>query len=155
MTEVPPRPVIEHAAHCTRCKKPLVLNQDAECPALRVPNWIAIIVCDRCGKYLERLRTIDDAIAKVANRWMIASGARDPSAVRAECSEQLVKLTQSLMRVLMQRWDTTDTWSLELVDMLLDSPDKTRLAVRHLAREHQTARENADREASKQRRMDL
>lgn len=146
MIEEPPIEVIEHAAHCTRCKKPLVLKQDATCPALHISAWLAIIVCDRCGKYLERLRTIDDAIAKVANRWMVASGARDPSAVRAECSEQLVKLTQGLMRVLRQRWDTTDTWSMDFVDLLLDKPDKTRIAVRHMARQHQQARENADRQ---------
>ena len=155
ITEDPPIKVIEHAAHCTKCKAPLVLKQDADCPPLRVQSWISIVVCNRCGKYLERLRSIDDAIAKVANKWAVASGSRDPSAARGECSGQLVKLTQSLMRLLTQRWDTTDNWSLELVDLLLEKPDKTRLAVRHLAREHQSAREAADREASKQGRMNL
>ena len=155
MNEEPPVTVIEHAAHCTRCKKPLVLKQDPDCPALHIQAWIAIIVCDRCGKYLERLRAIDDKIASVANKWSIASGSRDPSAARSECSDQLVKLTQSLMRLLMQRWGTTDTWSMEVVEMLLDNPDKTRIAVRHLAKEHQTARQKADSEATKQGRMSL
>jgi hypothetical protein len=39
--------------------------------------------------------------------------------------------------------------------MLLDAPDKTRLAVRHLAREHQQARERADRDAKKQPMMEI
>lgn len=154
-TEQNPRPTIVHQAQCKQCRKKIELHQDAECPALRVPAWIAIAVCDRCGKYLERLRSIDDAIAKVGNRWSVASGSRDPSAARAQCSEHLVKLTQSLMRLLMQRWETTDTWSMEFVDLLLESPDKTRIAVRHIASEHRMAREAADREASKQGRMNL
>jgi hypothetical protein len=154
-TEQNPRPTIVHEAQCKQCGKKIELQQDSECPALRVPAWIGIAVCDRCGKYREQLRAIDDNIASVSTKWAVASGSRDPSAARAECSAHLTKLTQSLIRLLMQRWGTNDTWSIELVDLLLDAPEKTRIAVRTMAREHQIARERADREATKQGRLTL
>jgi len=141
-----PKPKIKHAAHCTRCKAPLVLEQDPECPPLAVEKWLAIIVCNRCGKYLESYRRIDDAIAYICGQYVLAMRSKSAGEVKAALGEQLTRLTQEFNRILCKRWTTTGAWSYELVEMLLEHPDKTRIALRMEEKNHRRARENADRQ---------
>lgn len=148
-------PSIKIAARCTKCGKDLVLSQHPDCPPLRVEMWLKIIVCNRCGAYLEALRKIDDAIAATCVQLMRPDKAKEPAQMRAFVSGQLERLTRELDRILCKRWVTTSCWSHEFVELLMDKPDKTRMAVRMEESNHRRAREQADMEAVRKRAEDL
>lgn len=129
---------------CTRCQCALMLEVGAGCPPIRVEAWMRIVVCNRCGKYLERYRQLDDAIAFVCSRWSMAGKNRD--AARSQIFAQLEALTLSLVRLFCERWQTTAEWHPEFVDLLLDLPDRSRIAVRMEEATHKKARAEADRQ---------
>jgi hypothetical protein len=135
---------IKFAAQCTRCKCSIVLTQGDGCPKLAIDKWLKIVVCNRCGKYLEAYRRIDDAVSYVCGQFMLARKSSSIGQIRAALSEQLTRLTQEFNRILMKRWSTTSSWSTEIVELLLDKPDKTRIVLRMEEKNHRQARELAD-----------
>lgn len=140
-----PREIAEKiAGQCNQCRRKLLLEVGAGCPPIRVEAWLKIVVCNRCGEYLEKYRRIDDAIAFVCNRWAMAGRNRD--AARAQIAGQLEALTRELVRVLTLRYDTTADWSMQFVEVLMECPDRSRIAVRLEEKSHRKARSEADRQ---------
>jgi hypothetical protein len=131
------------------------MNQDPECPPLVIEKWLKIIVCNRCGKYLEAYRRIDDSIAFIAGHVMLACKSASLDKVKSDASQKIVALTQELNRILTKRWNTTGQWSFEIVELMLEKPDMTRRICRMEEANHRKAREHADREATQQGAMKL
>lgn len=144
MITEPPTQYVKHAANCTRCGKNLVLEQDPECPPLVIDKWLKNIVCNRCGKYLENYRRLDDAIAFVCNQWMLVRNSPSSANVAGATREKLTKLTQTLERLIAERWNTTTAWCLDWVDLLMDKPQACRMASRSQETMHRKAREGAN-----------
>lgn len=146
---------IKIAAHCTRCKAPIVLTQDPECPTLVVEKWLRVIVCNRCGKYLEAYRRIDEAIALIGRQLMLGLKSSSYGEIRAAASEKLTALTHEFERIVTKRYNTTDSWSYDFVELLMDKPDKTHVALRMEESNHRRARERADKEAADAKAQEL
>ena len=142
----PPIDYVKHAATCTRCGKHLVLEQDPECPPLVIEKWMKIIVCNRCGKYLESYRRLDDAIAYVCNQWSLVMHKQAGHEVRGALRDKLTQLTKELQRLICERWNTTNEWCEDWVDFLIEQPHKSRMASKGQETLHRKARENADKE---------
>lgn len=144
-TTEPPISYVKHPANCTRCGKNLVLEQDPECPEIIIKKWFPLIVCNRCGKYLEGYRRLDDAIAFVCGKWAFVRGGQQRNEVIGPARDKLTRLTQEMERLLTERWNTTSAWSLDWVDLLIDKPEACRLASRSQETLHRRARENAEK----------
>ncbi len=135
---------IKIACHCTRCKKPLVLQQDPECPELVIKKWLPLIVCQRCGEYLEAYRRIDDATAYVCSQWVLVMNNGNAGEVASALRDKLIKLTQNAERLFNRRWNTLGTWCMDWVDLLMAKPEACRMAMRSQEKAHIWARQQAD-----------
>ena len=113
-----------------------------------IEHWLRIIVCNRCGGYLEAYRRVDDAIAYVCTQLCLAIGTRGENDIRAVVREKLNALTRELNRILVKRWNTVAPWTGEFVDLLMEKPDKSRIAVRFEEKFHKSAREQSDKRQS-------
>lgn len=143
MTKLEP---VKIAAQCTRCKCNVLLNQDPECPPLAIDKWLKIVVCNRCGKYLEAYRQIEESIAFIAGQMMLAGKSSSFEKVKSDASQKLVSLTQELHRILTKRWNTVGQWSFEIVELILEKPNMSARICKMEESNHRKAREKADLE---------
>ena len=134
------------ASECKACGKHVVLECDDQCPKLNLEKWLPIIVCNRCGDYMERRRLITERIQTACNQVIITATLKNKSEPMAKLRENLIQLTQSFCQLLCRRWQTTNDWSDEMVDIIMESPDKASLALRAHEGLHRRAREKADSE---------
>lgn len=148
MTTTEPQPIDQTdkiAAQCNHCRRNLLLQAGADCPRLRIDLWLKIVVCNRCGDYLEKRRTIIESSQAICTSVGLAPKSAYEAA-RERAREPLIKLTQSFCHLLSKRWDTINDWSEEIVGMLLAQPMGATAALKAHERSHRRARETADAE---------
>lgn len=146
MTTEATEPTDKIATKCTHCARSILLQPGPDCPPLRVALWLKIIVCNRCGEYLEKRRKLTEAIQGICT----TVGLSPPSAMAAaagKARDALSRLTQAYVTLLSKRWTTINDWSDEMVSLLLSSPLAATAALKAHEREHRKARERADAEA--------
>jgi hypothetical protein len=135
-------------AKCTKCGRGLSLECDPDCPPIRIELWLKIVVCNRCGEYLEKRRAILDSTQAICNGISQLIGTKAHGDACAKSADALTKLTQSFVALLVRRWNTRNDWDLEMVNMITSHPSSAMKSLVAHERSHRMAREKADRDAA-------
>lgn len=139
---------MKHAANCKECGKGLVLDAHDDCPQITIEKWLPIIVCNRCGDYLAQRVRLTEGIQHVCNRVNTAmqAGMRNLPEVKSAASEKLTQFTRKFVALLCNHWHTTNDWDVEMVNLIVEHPDRATVMLKAHEGAHRRAREKADRE---------
>lgn len=115
---------------CKFCGKPGRVDAgDHTTGIFDLTKWIKILVCDRCGHFMEGKRKIEDEIkAECLKMWAFRKQERDREKLSKEevkAEEILTALTKRYATVVCDHYKRQMTWDAEFVNTLMDNPTKS------------------------------
>lgn len=128
-------PVIATETKCKVCDKPFTAMIDPDCEDHWKRVFLSCSTCNRCFDAREKSNRLQYATEKIAARLNAArvafnTGSRSGPETETwrkeseEASKDLQAVTKKYTRVLAEFYMTTPTWSMEMVDILMETPWK-------------------------------
>lgn len=133
-----------HTTNCRFCGNTVNADIADGCPIEDAKKWLPMAACDRCADFRMALLKLGDKCVWVLNRVHNAQGTKAEVGVKSFAREQLTEITKRIMRVICDHWRVTNYWDGQIVDEIMEHPDKVRFIISHM---RDTVKQSARRAA--------
>lgn len=119
--------------HCKFCKKPgIVTCDDRFTDMFKIEKWLAMICCERCGKYMESKRSVQEAIRECAISLVRIKQARAEqknSEMMGKIREALDLLCLRFAEIVCDYFKVQTVFEPEFVQVVYDRPQNSMAAL--------------------------
>jgi glycosyltransferase A (GT-A) superfamily protein (DUF2064 family) len=140
-------------AKCKFCEKQIFLQIHKDCPPLDQKIWTSMAACNRCADYKVTLRKIYEAGNAMVLEYARSGNDQLKQAAAPVTRRALEDTTKKLARVVCNHYNVEYTWDRDLVDAIMEQPDKCAMAMSYFETQIKRVRKQADQQAKQSKRI--